>query len=123
MIDGLVIEIPKMLDKLRLAFPTASREVAGQRLIEILEHVQAAEKQIADTRGNPGDRATTYEQLYEEWFTTLLDDYAFLRSAQGDIAEYHEASRRGWRRRWWAETAIALLIALMVGWVGSNLWR
>lgn len=56
------------------------------------------------------------------WFAMLLDDYAFLRSAQGDIAEYHEASRRLWRRRFWKEAAIALLIALMVGWVGSGLW-
>ena len=77
LVDGLVIEVPSVLDQLRLEFPVSAGQVAGTRFIEIMSHVKAARDVIATTRGDPQSRACGYEALYEEWFGKLLDDFAF----------------------------------------------
>ena len=125
LVDGLVIEIPKLLDELRLKFPISSREVAGPRLIEIMSHVKDAKGTVKESRGNPDARKETYEELYTEWFELLLRDFAFARDAQFDIAQHHEeaakaikANDRLARRRFW----IGILITLLVGWFASDLW-
>lgn len=122
MLDGLVIEIPRMLDELRIAFPVASREVAGERLIEIANRLASVEREIARTRGSPTDRPEIYEELYTNWFATLMDDYAFLRRARIDIADHHEAARRSSWRKYWKQAAIGLPTAFVIGWLASNLW-
>ena len=129
LVDGLVIEIPKLLDELRLKFPISSREVAGPRLIEIMSHIEDAKSTVKESRGNPDTRRKTYEELYTEWFDQLLGDFAFARNAQFDIAEHQQSQkvteeenkathRAAWRRIW-----IALPISLVVGWIASDLWE
>ena len=71
LVDGLVIEIPKLLDDLRLKYPISSREVAGPRLIEIMSHVKDARNTVKEARGNPDMRRETYEELYSNGLTAF----------------------------------------------------
>ena len=119
LVDGLVIEIPSVLDQLRLEFPVSAGQVAGSRFIEIMSHVKEARHIIATTRGDPQSRGCGYEVLYEEWFGKLLDDYAFLRQARVEIAiHYQQSNRAGWRRYW-----LTIPFTLVLGWLAARIWE
>ena len=96
LVDGIVIETIRLIDELTERFPESAYAVAGDRLLAIADTVAKVEERIAESRGNPGERATIYEtKIYEEWFDELADSLAFIqRTAVPKILKHDTARRR-----------------------------
>ncbi|MCY4212581.1 MAG: hypothetical protein OXF68_03035 [Gammaproteobacteria bacterium] len=130
LVDGLVISLPRLLDELREQFPTSSATVAGPRLVEILAHVQEAQRQIADSRGKPEERAGIYKALYDKWFYQLSEDFSFLRAAKLDIAHHHEVAQAEMANQRkqsnlvaWHRFGIQTPLGVLLGLFGREIWE
>lgn len=116
LVDGIVIEIMRLIDDITEQFPESSYAVAGDRLLAIADAVAQVEERIAESRGKPKDRATIYEAtLYEQWFDKLADDLAFIqRTAIPNIVK-HDIARRKRARRVTLLTILSILVTVIVG--------
>lgn len=116
LVDGVVIQITRLIDDLTEQFPESSYVVAGERLLAIADAVAQVEERIAKSRGEPKDRATIYEaHLYELWFDKLVDDLMFIqRTAIPKILE-HDIARRKRARRATFLTMLGIAVSIAFG--------
>lgn len=79
LVDGLAIHITLTLDRLRLEYLEESIVVLGSKRQEIIEFLNEVNDKIAYSRENAKERRGIYEEdLYENYFSTLLEYKKFL---------------------------------------------
>lgn len=79
LVDGIVIQISVLMDKLLEEYPLATANMLGERRMSILEDLNLVEKAMAESRGAGQQRNQIYEvKIYDEWFEKIVEHYRFV---------------------------------------------
>lgn len=126
LVDGLLIQISRMMDDLIRKYPVASVNVLGDRRLEILKDVNKIEAKIVNSRGQGMDREQIYdEEIYGKWFEKIVEHYQFVdQVALLEVIREHdrlEAEDKSKTRRFLLNivlTIFGIVVTVVVGILG-----
>lgn len=80
LVDGLVIQLTRLLDDLAEQYPQATTNILGSKQLEMVHDINKVEECIVKSRRETKNRKQVYETLiYEQHFTKLLSHYELLK--------------------------------------------
>jgi hypothetical protein len=79
LVDGILIEISARMDELVEEYPIATKNVLGEKRLEILNDMNEVERHVATSRGEGHKRKDLYDdKIYGEWFNKIISHYKFI---------------------------------------------
>ena len=79
LVDGILIQISRIMDNLLDKYPVATANVLGDRRLSILTDLNEVENHIAESRGDGMKRQKLYDiEIYDKWFVTIIEHYQFI---------------------------------------------
>lgn len=118
MLDGILIELSRLLETALHRYPVATVRIMGSKKVEINKDIKEIEAVIAESRYLGLKREKLYNEiLYGKWFAKIAEHYKFVVAALYDIVKEDERIRKEnlKRKRRFIITIILALLGITIG--------